>query len=87
MPEGFEDSLIYIIGGVEYTTTRTETWLKDVFLYNKLEQTFRQATDMPEATASFGHSFYNKDVYVTAGLKSETELWNFHAFKGEVNLG
>jgi hypothetical protein len=85
--ESYEDSLIYIIGGIEYTPSRGEVWLKNIQLYNTLEQDFREATEMPEATAGFGHVLHQNSVdymFITGGLKNYTELWNF-TFKGEIN--
>jgi hypothetical protein len=89
--EGFEDSLIYILGGIEYTPSRSEEWLDKVWLYNVNNQNFRPATNMLNATANFGHvlsydySSQTNNFIITAGLKSETELWNF-TIKGEINL-
>jgi hypothetical protein len=83
--ESYEDSLIYIIGGIEYTPSRTEVWLKNIHLYNIYDQEFRPATDMLEATANFGHARWENRLYVTAGLKSYTELWNLTQ-QGEIGL-
>jgi Secretion system C-terminal sorting domain/Kelch motif len=89
--ESFEDSLIYIIGGIEYTpSSRSEIWLSKVWLYNVIQQTYRPATDMPQATASFGHQLYfdyathKYDMFVVGGLQSETNLWN-STLKGEIS--
>jgi len=84
---GFEDSLIYIFGGIEYTPSRSEVWLNKVWLYNIINQNFRSATDMPKATASFGYTLHanvTKNIYVVGGLKSYTELWS-STNKGEIN--
>jgi hypothetical protein len=84
---GYQDSLIYIIGGILYTPSRTEVWLKSLKLYNTINQTFRPATDMPEATASFAYTvneyLFNR-LYVNGGLKNYSELWN-STYGGEIN--
>ncbi len=88
--ESLEDSIIYIIGGIEYTAARTEIWLKKVWAYNVQEQRFRPASDMPKGTASFGHALHfdftaqKYNLYVVGGLKSDTELWGT-TLKGEIN--
>ena len=83
--ESFEDSLIYILGGIEYTPGRGEVWSNKVFLYNIFNQSFRPATDLLKATAGFGHARYGTKIFITAGLKSTTELWNSSS-SGEVNI-
>ncbi len=83
---GFEDSLIYIIGGIEdVQLARGDLWSVKVRFYNIDESTFKDADDLPQATANFGKSIIGNTIYLTAGLKSETELWNF-TYKGEINL-
>jgi len=83
--ESFEDSLIYILGGIEYTTVRGEVWSNKVFLYNIFNQSFRPATDLLKTTAGFGHARYGRNLYITAGLKSTTELWS-STLSGEINI-
>lgn len=84
--EGFEDSLIYIFGGIQDNVSDGDLWRINVVLYNRTNNSFREATPMPIATASFGLSRISNKFYVTAGLKSPTELWN-NQIQGEVDLG
>ncbi len=88
--ESFEDSLIYIIGGIEYTPSRSEIISPKVWVCNLQQQNFRPATDMPKGTASFGHALHfdnltqKYSLFVVGGLQSETDLWNT-TLKGEIN--
>ena len=76
--EGFEDSLIYILGGIQDNVLiEADLWRHHVVLYNINTRVFRESTPMPEGTASFGHSLAGRSLIVSAGLKSSTELWNF----------
>jgi len=84
--EGFEDSLIYIMGGIVYTPSRTEEWSDKTFLFNWNNQSFRPATILPIPIASFAHSKYQNSFIINSGLKSETELSN-STFKGDIDLG
>ncbi|MBT8377992.1 MAG: T9SS type A sorting domain-containing protein [Ignavibacteria bacterium] len=82
--ESFEDSLIYILGGIDDSPQDVEVPIKAVYLYNRNDDNFREATEMQEASASFGSVRVGDKFYLTAGLKSTTELWN-HTFEGEIN--
>ena len=88
---GFEDSLIYILGGIEDLLLQDrdrwsgDRWSIEVRYFNVDELTFTQASDMLEATAGFGHAVIGRDIIVTAGLKSPTELWDF-TLKGSIDI-
>ena len=83
---GFEDSLIYILGGIEDVLEQYgDNWSHRIYYYNVGEQMFTDASDMPEATASFGHAMIGRDIYITAGLKSQTELWDF-TLQGSIDI-
>lgn len=82
--ESFEDSLIYILGGINDSPSDVDIFLKAVYVYNRNEDAFREATEMPEATANFGSLRVGLSHYVTGGLKSTTELWD-NTFKGEIS--
>ncbi len=82
--EGFEDSLIYIFGGIQDNVSDGDLWRFNVVLYNRVSNSFREATPMPNATASFGHVRISASFYITGGLKSTTELWNVQ-MEGEVD--
>jgi N-acetylneuraminic acid mutarotase len=87
--ESYEDSLIYIFGGITDTGTVSsenpiDIFRRQVFYFNLDEEEFREATDMPEATASFGHVRVGAKFYITAGLQSTTELWDLN-MEGEVD--
>ncbi len=84
--EGFEDSLIYIMGGVINTPSRTDTWSDNIFLFNRNNQSFRPATNLPIPIAGFAHSEYLNSFIVNSGLKSETELSN-STFIGNIDPG
>ena len=83
---GFEDSLIYILGGIRDDTTGQdgELWLDKIYYFNVGEQMFTDATDMPEATAGFAYAVIGREIYVTAGLKNMDDLWNF-TFEGTID--
>jgi N-acetylneuraminic acid mutarotase len=82
--ESFEDSLIYILGGINDSPSDVDVFLKAVYLYNRDNDDFREATEMLEAAASFGSTRVGAKFYLTAGLKSTTELWS-HTFEGEID--
>ena len=87
--ESYEDSLIYIFGGITDTGSVSSDFPLDNFrfqvtYFNRFEEQFHEATDMPEATASFGHVKLGGSFYITAGLKSTTELWDLN-MQGEVD--
>jgi N-acetylneuraminic acid mutarotase len=82
--ESFEDSLIYILGGINDSPSDIDVFLKTVYVYNRNDDAFREATEMPEATANFGSLRVGLSHYVTGGLKSTTELWD-NTFKGEIS--
>lgn len=82
--EGFEDSLIYILGGIQDNVFTEDLWRLHTVLYNANTRTFREATPMPEGTASFGHSLVGRSLFVQGGLKSTTENWNF-TLKGDID--
>ena len=71
--EGFEDSLIYILGGIQDNVVTDDLWRNHTVLYNINTATFREASPMPEGTASFGHSLAGRSLIVSAGLKSTTD--------------
>ena len=83
--EGFEDSLIYIIGGIQDNVITDDLWRHNAVLFNINKMSFREATPMPEGTASFGHSLVGNSLFIQAGLKSTTELWDF-TLKGDINV-
>ena len=83
--QGFEDSLIYIIGGIQDNVFADDLWRPNVELYSVSSFLFREADPMPEGTAAFGHTIVDRSFFIQAGLKSETELWNF-TFGGEIDL-
>jgi N-acetylneuraminic acid mutarotase len=82
--ESFEDSLIYILGGINDSPSDIDVFLKAVYLHNRNDNDTREATEMPEATANFGSIRVGGSFFVTAGLKSTTELWD-NTFEGEIN--
>ena len=87
--ESYEDSLIYIFGGITDTgSVSTENpidvFRRQVVYLNLDDEEFSEATEMPEATASFGHVRLGAKFYITAGLKSTTELWDLN-MEGEVD--
>ena len=82
---GFEDSLIYILGGIrDDTTAQDDLWLSDVLYFNIDVPTFTDASDMPEATAGFGLAVKGRRIFITAGLKNLNELFNF-TFEGTID--
>ncbi|MCH7773771.1 MAG: hypothetical protein IH784_05110, partial [Bacteroidetes bacterium] len=82
---GFEDSLIYILGGIrDDTTAQDDLWLSDVLKFNIDVPTFTDASDMPEATAGFGLAAIGREIIITAGLKNQNELFNF-TFEGTID--
>lgn len=82
---GFEDSLIYILGGIrDDTTAQDDLWLSDVLYFNIDVPTFTDASDMPEATAGFGLAVIGRRIFITAGLKNMDDLWNF-TFEGTID--
>jgi N-acetylneuraminic acid mutarotase len=83
--EGFEDSLIYIIGGIQDNVVTDDLWRHNAVLFNINKMSFREATPMPEGTASFGHSLVGNSLFIQAGLKSTTELWDF-TLKGDIDV-
>ncbi len=70
--EGFEDSLIYIIGGMQDNLTDADGLRIQVELYNIHSSKFGNATPMPEGTASFGHTIVDRSLYIQAGLTGVT---------------
>lgn len=82
--ESFEDSLIYVFGGIQDNASDADLWRVNVVLYNRTTNSFREATPMPNATASFVNARIGAKFYITAGLKSTTELWNVQ-MRGEVD--
>jgi len=86
---GFEDSLIYILGGIRDDIATAgqagELWLNQIKYFSIAEQTFTDATDMLEATAGFAHAVIGSDIYITGGLKSTTDIWNF-TLKGSIDI-
>ncbi len=86
---GFEDSLIYILGGIRDDIATTgqdgELWLNEIYYFSIAEQTFTDATDMLEATAGFAYAVIGSDIYISCGLKSTTDIWDF-TLKGSIDI-
>ncbi len=73
----YEDSLIYILGGVENTASNPiDLWSNKVRLFNINEESFRDADEMLVETAAFAYAISNAKILVSGGLKSENELYS-----------
>jgi len=86
--EGFEDSLIYIIGGMQDNVTDADLLRVNVVFYNTLNNVFTEATPMPEGTASMGHSLVDRSLYISAGLTGTTGNFvpNNITLKGKIDI-
>ena len=86
--EGFEDSLIYIIGGMQDNVADGDLLRVNVTVYFANSMQFSDATSMPEGTAAFGHSLVDRSLYITAGLTGTTGNFvpNNITLRGEVDL-
>jgi hypothetical protein len=79
--EGYQDSIIYIIGGFTDTSSTNASDLAAVTLdearvFNRNNLSFRNATRLIQATANFSHTILRDEIFVIAGLKNDTELLN-----------
>ena len=87
---GFEDSLIYILGGIEDLLFRDrdrwsgDEWSDKIYYLNPNTLIFTDASDMPEAKAGFGLAVIGRRIFITAGLKNLNELFNF-TFEGTID--
>jgi hypothetical protein len=70
---GYEDSLVYIMGGVKRNPT---VFLDRVLLYNTITRQFRDATPLPEQKANFAPVFANNSIVITGGIYSVDSLTN-----------
>jgi hypothetical protein len=86
--EGFEDSLIYIIGGMQDNLSDIDGLRVHATLFNIHNMEFNDATPMPEGTASFSHSLVDRSLYIQAGLTGTTGNFvpNNITLKGEISL-
>jgi hypothetical protein len=88
--EGFEDSLIYIIGGMQDNVADGDLLRINVTAYFANSMQFSDATPMPEGTASFGHTFLDSErsLYITAGLTGVTGNFvpNNITLRGEIDI-
>jgi hypothetical protein len=66
---GYEDSLIYFAGGIDTTgTLRADRIRLEVLLYNRILNSWRTATDMPEAKADGGFALSAGKLYYFGGF-------------------
>ncbi len=70
---GYQDSLIYIIGGVRSDST---VFLNKVLLFNTNTQQFREATPLPEQRANFALAVLNNTIIITGGYYDNDSLSN-----------
>jgi hypothetical protein len=86
--EGFEDSLIYIIGGMQDNVADGDLLRVNVTAYFANSMQFSDATSMPEGTAAFGHSLVDRSLYITAGLTGTTGNFvpNNITLRGEIDV-
>jgi hypothetical protein len=68
---GYQDSLIYILGGIKFDSTR---YLDRVLLFNTTTRQFRDATPLPEPGANFSLTILNDTIYISGGLFSNDSL-------------
>jgi hypothetical protein len=86
--EGFEDSLIYIIGGMQDNVSDGDGLRIQAVLFNSHSAKFGNATSLPEGTAAFGHSLVGRSLYLTGGLTGTTPNFvpNNITLKGEIDV-
>ncbi len=86
--EGFEDSLVYIIGGLQDNVADGDLLRVHAIYFNTHTMSFRDATPLPEGTASFGHSLLDRSLYISAGLTGVTGNFvpNNITLKGEIDI-
>ena len=86
--EGFEDSLIYIIGGMQDNLADSDGLRVQAMLYYANNMQFSDATSMPEGTAAFGHSLVDRSLYISAGLTGTTGNFvpNNITLRGEIDV-
>ena len=70
---GYQDSLIYIIGGVGSDST---LFSNKVLLFNANTGLFREASPLPENRANFALVILNDTIYITGGFYSSDSLSN-----------
>jgi len=70
---GYQDSIIYIIGGVKSDST---VFLNKVLLFNTNTLQFREATPLPEQRANFALAIINNTIIVTGGYYNIDSLSN-----------
>jgi Secretion system C-terminal sorting domain/Kelch motif len=68
---GYQDSLIYIIGGVKSDST---VFLNKVLLFNANTLQFREATPLPEQRANFAVAILNNSIIITGGYFDSDSL-------------
>ena len=68
---GYQDSLIYIIGGVN---SDSSNFLSRVILFNTISREYRDATPLPEQRANFGVAILNNNIFMTGGFYSNDSL-------------
>lgn len=69
----YQDSIIYIIGGMKSDST---IFLNRVLLYNIHTQQFREATPLPEPRANFALAIVNNSIFLTGGYFNSDSLSN-----------
>ncbi len=88
--EGFEDSLIYIIGGLQDNVADSDLLRVNVTAYFANSMQFSDATPTLEGTAAGGYSLdgNSKTLWYTAGLTGTTGNFvpNNITLKGEIDL-
>jgi N-acetylneuraminic acid mutarotase len=70
---GYQDSLIYIVGGIRFDST---LYLNKVLLFNTNTQSFSEAAPLPEQRASFALVILDNSFYITGGLFNNDSLSN-----------
>jgi len=70
---GYQDSLIYIVGGVRSDST---IYRNNILLFNTNTHSFREAAPLPERRANFAMAVLNNSFYITGGLYSNDSLSN-----------
>jgi len=68
---GYQDSLIYILGGVKSDST---IFLNRVILFNANTREFREATPLPEQRANFALEIVNNSIFITGGYYDSDSL-------------
>jgi hypothetical protein len=85
--EGFEDSLIYIIGGMQDNLSDIDGLRVQAVFFNRHSKEFRHATELPEGSAAYGHSLIGRSIYLTGGLTGTTGNFvpNNITLRGEID--